>query len=74
MGRARKKVLLQLRDIDFQAQVLDKLDSVVVVVVVVVVLTITRMFKSARGHRTGSSHSGEEEYPTDKHKPKLLHA
>ena len=28
-----------------------------------------------RGHRTGSSHSGAEEYPTEKHKqPKVAHA
>ena len=30
-----------------------------------VVLTLTRI-SQARGHRTGSSHSGAEEYPTEK--------
>ena len=27
-----------------------------------------------RGHRTGSSHSGAEEYPREKHKPRVVHA
>ena len=27
-----------------------------------------------RGHRTGSSRSGAEEYPREKHKPKVVHA
>ena len=27
-----------------------------------------------RGHRTGSSHSGAEEYPREEHKPKVVHA
>ena len=39
---------------------------------VVVVVLIYQV----RGHRTGSSHSGAEEYPREKHtnKPKVMHA
>ena len=45
------------------------------VVVVVVVLTSTHSHNQVRGHRTGSRHSGAEEYPTKKHKqPKVVHA
>ena len=45
------------------------------VVVVVVVLTLNSQYQ-VRGHRTGSSHSGAEEHPTEKNtsKPKVAHA
>ena len=42
------------------------------VVVVVVVVTLSR--SQVRGHRTGSSYSGVEEYPMEKIiKPKVVH-
>ena len=43
-----------------------------VVVVVVVVLTLTR-FNQVRGHRTGSSHSGAEEYQEKHTQPKVVY-
>ena len=42
--------------------------------VVVVVLTFNS-HNQVRGHKTGSSHSGAEEYPRKKHtQPKVVHA
>ena len=39
---------------------------VVVVVVVVVAVVVVNWHNQVRGHRTGSSHSGVEEYPKNK--------
>ena len=52
-----------------------KLVSLVVVDVVVAVLT-SNSHNQVHGHRTGSSHSGVEEYPREKTKaqPKMVHA
>ena len=45
-----------------------------VVVVVVVFLTLTRIIKSVVTGQAPVTHSGAEEYPREKHKPKVVHA
>ena len=47
---------------------------VVVIVVVVCCCPHINSHNQVRGHRIGSSHSGAEEYPREKHKPKVVHA
>ena len=43
--------------------------SLLLLLLLFVVLTLTRVSRNqVRGHRTGSSHSGAEEYPREKHK------